>query len=962
MRIIYPSACIFLVIVALANGSRAQIRDPHLTWHTVETPRFRIHYHDPLGQMAQQLAIVAERAHSAIQKSLGFSVDGVIHIVVSDSSDSAQGLAQVVPRNVIEVFAASPDDLSVLADYDDWLTQIVIHEHTHILHLDQIGGIPAIINVLLGKTYAPNKAQPLWFTEGLAVYQESVQTSGGRTRSTMFDMYLRMDVVEDRLLRIDQISNHANRWPHGTIPYLYGSHFVEYIARKYGDRTLTQFGLDYGRQTLPFGLNRIALRATGRTFVELYDDFLAQIGQKYRAQRAAIVKKGVIKGRPLTQHGDVSRAPRYLFDGRLVYFASDGRSHGQIRTIDGEEIVRCNGKATPAPHPNGRELFFDMTAPYRDIYYFNDLFRYDLVTEETTRLTWGMRAREPDLSPDGASIAFVVQKSGTSHLAVGDVADIEATRRILVRSKMFEQIYTPRWSPDGRTIAFSAWRRGGYRDIALVDVETGRISELTHDRALDTGPTWSPDGDWLYFSSDRTGVANIYPLSMRSGLTYMVTNVVGGAYQPLISPTGSELIYIGYRSRGFDVYKLALKEHQFRPAKPYSATRPRATNVPRGARLPYKPYNPLKTLWPDNYRIDLQPDDFGYQLKFGISGSDVVGFHAYDVISGVSLERGDLVCDVGYSYLRWPLTPSLRFFRTVGKRNDLEIAGESQSWVESVLGGSIGFFYSFPGDFYSESLGVSYTLFDVDRIEPFAGELDPNMSPPSVPDTGTVPSIRLTWRFSNVARQAYDVTSSEGQRITLRLGVTDPLFGSEYQSISFRWAFSQFITVPWLEHHVLALSYTGGASGGDRGQRPVFSIGGFPKTSVFDTSLYDLIFSATIPSLDGEALRGYKPNDRAGLHFHLIQTEYRFPVWRTEAGVYTFPFYLKQLYALVFADYGDAYFSLFDLSNFRLGIGSELLSRIVIGYHLSLTLRLGLARGVSEGGDTQVYFHLGAPF
>ncbi|MBN1654643.1 MAG: PD40 domain-containing protein [Deltaproteobacteria bacterium] len=962
MRILLPLVSVFFAIFALGNGSRAQIRDPDLDWYTITTPNFQIHYHDPLKSAAQQLAIVAERANSAIQKSLGFSIDDQVQMVLSDSSDAAQGLAQVVPRNVIQIYATSPDDLSALADYDEWLTQIVIHEHTHILHLNQIGGIPAVINTLLGKTYAPNKAQPLWFTEGLAVYQESRQTSGGRLRSSMFDMFLRMDALENRLLSIDQVSNIANRWPHGTIPYLYGSRFVEYIARKYGDRVLTQIGFDYGRQTLPYGLNRVTLRATGRSFVALYLGFLGELRQKYSHEKALIEKAGLLEGKELTRHGEVSRAPMYLPDGRLIYYASDERSHAQIRTVGGDEIVRCNGKATPAPHPNGRELYFDMTAPYRDRYYFNDLFRYDFETEETARLTWGLRAREPNISPDGSSIAFVFQKSGTSHLAVARLTDIGRTQRVLVLSKPFEQIYTPRWSPDGRTIAFSVWRQGGYRDIALVEVDTGRIFDITYDRAFDTGPTWSPDGKWLYFSSDRSGVANIYALCMHSGRTYMVTNVIGGAFQPVISPSGSYLIYVGYKSRGFDLYRLTLDERRFRPAQPYRSNRPRTVTLPQGARLPYRPYNPIGTLWPDNYRLDIRPDDFGYQLQIGVSGSDVLGFHAYNVNSGVSFERGELVCDADYSYLRWLITPTLRLFRSIGKRYDLEIAGESQSWVESVVGGSLGLSYSFPGDFYTESLGISYSLFDVRRIEPFRTALDPNLPPPSIPQTGTVPNIRVSWRFSNTERQAYDITTSEGQSLSLSLAITDPLLGAQYQSISFRWSFRQFFSLPWVDHHVLALSYTGGESAGDRGQRPVFSIGGFPSISLLDTSIYELIFTGTIPALDGEALRGYKTNDRLGLHFHLVQAEYRFPVWRSDVGFETLPFYLKQLYALVFADYGDAYRDLFDISNFRLGIGSELLTRIVIGYHLLLTVRLGLARGLSEGGETQFYFHLGAPF
>ena len=55
--------------------------------------------------------------------------------------------------------------------------------------------------------------------------------------------------------------------------------------------------------------------------------------------------------------------------------------------------------------------------------------------------------------------------------------------RILWAGPNGAQAFTPDWSPDGRTIAFSAWRPGGYRDILLLDLATGRVRELMRDRA-----------------------------------------------------------------------------------------------------------------------------------------------------------------------------------------------------------------------------------------------------------------------------------------------------------------------------------------------------------------------------------------------------------------------------------------------------------------------------------------------
>ena len=220
--------CTLLLTSTFANDAIAQGRDPRLIWHTIDTEHFSIHYHEPLGVMARRVAAVSERAHEKLAPLLKHRPRERTQVVLSDDRDLANGSATATPFNTIRLFATAPGDLTTLDDYDDWLSLLVTHEHTHVLHLDNIGGIPKIINAILGKTYVPNQLQPRWFIEGYATYEESKHTAGGRLRSSTFDMFLRADALENHQFRIDQLSHSADRWPHGTAWYLYGSHFVEY--------------------------------------------------------------------------------------------------------------------------------------------------------------------------------------------------------------------------------------------------------------------------------------------------------------------------------------------------------------------------------------------------------------------------------------------------------------------------------------------------------------------------------------------------------------------------------------------------------------------------------------------------------------------------------------------------------------------------------------------------------------
>src|SRR5699024_6703714 len=139
-------------------------------------------------------------------------------------------------------------------------------------------------------------------------------------------------------------------------------------------------------------------------------------------------------------------------------------------------------------------------------------------------------------------IAFSKNGVSESVLAVMDAAP-HATDEVVWRGQRFDQAYQPAWSPDGTRIAFSAWKKGGFRDILVVDVASGAVEEITHDRAIDMNPAWSADGRVLYFDSDRTGIANVYAWDTTERALYQVTNVLGGAYRPHPSPDGTRLVF-----------------------------------------------------------------------------------------------------------------------------------------------------------------------------------------------------------------------------------------------------------------------------------------------------------------------------------------------------------------------------------------------------------------------------------
>lgn len=948
-------------VVGLGGSAQAQVRDRSVHWRTVTTEHFQLHYHTPLGVLARRTAAILEQVHARLVPIMEHETSGRVHVVLTDGTDSANGSATALPFPTMRLFATAPEDLAALDDHDDWMLGLVTHEHTHILHLDNISGLPAVINAIFGRVYAPNQVQPRWFIEGYATHMESAQTAGGRLRSSIFEMFMRMATLEDRLLRIDQLSNGIDDWPQGNSFYLYGSRFVDYIAREHGEQSLARIAEDYGGDLIPYGLNRTARRATGRGFTELYDDWQDSLRERYGADRERIVAAGVVEGRRITHHGQVARTPRYLDEDTVAYYANDGQSNGELRAIDARTgrdprtVVRSAAVAYFSPHPDGRRLFFQSSDNVRDIYFLNDLFSLDRQTGEVTRLTNGRRAKQPDISPDGRRVVFTSNSSGTTHLMVADTSDVDGSAEVLLRNPRYEQVYTPRYSPDGRHVAFSHWGRHGHRDIRLLDVATGEVTRVTHDRALDSGPCFSPDGQTLYFSSDRTGVPNIYAYDVDAGELAQVTNVVSGAFHPAISPNGRRMVYLGYTSYGYDLFEMELDPSAFRAATPYVDDRPASDPGEATVTALSERYQAWPTLLPRSYLIEFYDDGFGQALGLTFAQSDVVGLHSYEGRIGISLTEGYVNPEVTWRWARSSIPVTMRLFRTVSPRGGLVVGGVPQRWVEDAVGGSVGISRSFARSFHSESVSLSYSIRNLRKGAPFGGDLDPNTPPPIVPTIGRFANLRAGWGYSDVRRHTFDMTPSHGRSLGVSVSLADPALGSEFRTVSASWTINRYLENPWVQHQVLAMRYSGGLSGGDLGRRGVFSIGGFPDSTFLDAFLDDVV-------IGGQALRGYPAFDRSGTQFHLLQLEYRIPLFRPQLGVQTLPAYVRRLYMNVFTDFGDAFFGELELEDFRWGVGTELFLDFTLGYYLSFTWRLGFAYGVGDGGGPQVYSHIGVPF
>lgn len=105
----------------------------------------------------------------------------------------------------------------------------------------------------------------------------------------------------------------------------------------------------------------------------------------------------------------------------------------------------------------------------------------------------------------------------------------------------------PRWSPDGRRIAFKSTRGGSY-NLYVMDADGGNVIRLTDHAGNDHDPSWLPDGESLVFASDRDrgpGRLDLYRLWIADGSVERLTTFFNGyAFMPNVSPDGAWVAFV----------------------------------------------------------------------------------------------------------------------------------------------------------------------------------------------------------------------------------------------------------------------------------------------------------------------------------------------------------------------------------------------------------------------------------
>lgn len=899
---------LYLTIVAGSTAAATRY-DPRLRFRTISTARFDIHFHQGEEALAQRLARMAEEVATALDRTLGPAA-GRVQVILVDQSDLPNGWATPVPYNTIEMSAASPVAESIIGNVEDWMRLVFTHEYVHIVHLSRGKGWIGGLRRAFGRfpLLYPNLFEPIWQIEGIATWQESAQTGVGRVPAGDFRLFLERAAAEKRLEPIDRANGRLVDWPSANTPYVYGAYFHQYLADKYGADALRRLTDETSRR-LPYFGSRAFKKVFGRSLGQLWDDFVSSVRPADATPAAA---------ERLTHHGFFVSGPRFANDGRVLYSLADPHGFPSLMELD---VATRRSRAVTTRYLGdhvglaGDEVIFDQIDIVRDVGRQSDLYAVSLRDGHTRRLTRGARAANPDVSPDGSMLAFTVQHSDRRELAT---ARLQAGR--LVPFPLVSQpnvdFASPRWSPDGRSIAAERRTQGGPSEIALVNAATGDVRVLVAT-GRNAGPVWSPDGSTIIFAAASDDVPfQIFSVAVSGGAIQRLEGTGASAQSPAISPDGRSLVYMGYTADGYDLFSLPLTSARWTPVQPVDESRRTHASEP-APDVPSRPYSPRRTVLPRFWTPTLESDDGELVIGAATGSVDALGRHGYGVEAGWATSRARPDWQAAYVYDRW--RPAV--FTVVSDDTDPWRGGERRI-VEADTGMLL------------VSRRIRWSQAVLAELHTSSESFDCASAAPSCVHAGGIRVRRTAARTGLTVDSArmfgYSISPEEGGRITTTLESARSPTSEGLTSLSATVDARHYLR-GWPRHAVIAVRGAAAASWGDVPVRRVFSASGSesqPGGFRFGTDAIGLI-------------RGVDDDRVLGHRAAVINVDYRVPIVHVERGAGTVPMFLRAMHAAVFIDAGNAWSDRFRSDDIRCALGAELSTDTIVGYSALLTFSAG---------------------
>jgi len=307
--------------------------------------------------------------------------------------------------------------------------------------------------------------------------------------------------------------------------------------------------------------------------------------------------------RRLTSWNRYTISPAWTADGREIIVANGQYENTHLWRVpvsgngDASLIASAgDGSMLPAFAPDGRLAFtrvlwnktiykLDLAAPRKEV---SPLHQW---SASSSRLD-----SNPRFSPNGRRVAFVSDRSGTYQIWV---ANADGSGAFQLTSVTAPFVGSPSWSPDGSTILFDGTKNGHF-EVYAVSAAGGTPRRLMGSGTQDAVASFSRDRRWIYFTSNRTGEYQIWRIPAEGGEPVQWTRRGGRVARE--STDGRQLFFAKTTPAGWlSVWRM-------------SAAGGEETEI-------------LGPVW--NYNFDLTNRGIYYPGRVGFDGADGVYFYSF---------------------------------------------------------------------------------------------------------------------------------------------------------------------------------------------------------------------------------------------------------------------------------------------------------------------------------------------
>ena len=264
--------------------------------------------------------------------------------------------------------------------------------------------------------------------------------------------------------------------------------------------------------------------------------------------------------RRLANAGRQVRAVAWTRDGTSIVYDTNARGRWELWRVSLDRGAEPERLEVPGDHSRqpavalaGDRLTFERAYEVRSVFRLRTKGEPEPVLVSTA---WDYN---PRFSPDGRRIAFSSRRSGDVEEIWLASADGSGARQLTYGPGTRQTL--PAWSPDGRQIAFESTGANGRADIWVIPADGGVPRRVTTDPGEENAPVWSRDGKRIYFFSARGGAGiwgdhDTWQVPAEGGPSTRVTQ--GGSSLVVFESTdGKALIYqsrIAYESADGKTY------------------------------------------------------------------------------------------------------------------------------------------------------------------------------------------------------------------------------------------------------------------------------------------------------------------------------------------------------------------------------------------------------------------------